>query len=227
MLILAGLLLSLHYHIILRARASSKPCIKGNNEEVTVLEMSTAKVVNGISTEQIQGMIAAVKKQPQMAQAKIYAKNKWISGFNNEALIKDFEMGGALNTTSRKTPFVIAGDHPPELLGTNKAPASVEVLLAALGHCISNGFAMYGAAMGIPVESLTIDVEGDIDLQGLLMLPEPGKVRAGFQEIRVTYYVKSKATKDQLEKLAKMSEDFSPVRDSIRAVKFSSKLVIQ
>jgi uncharacterized OsmC-like protein len=195
---------------------------------VIILKMLTGKkIVNGIDVEQIQGMIAAVKKQPQMAQAKIYAKTKWKSGFNNEASIKDFEMGGTMNTTSRKSPFIIAGDHPPELLGTNKGATSVEVLLAALGHCIANGFAMYGAAMGIPVESLTIDVEGDIDLQGLLMLPEPGKVRPGFQEIRATYYVKSAAPRDQLEKLAKMSEDFSPVRDSIRAVKFTSKLVVQ
>jgi uncharacterized OsmC-like protein len=195
---------------------------------VIILKMQTAKkVVNGINVEQIQGMLDAVKKQPQMAQAKIYAKTKWKSGFNNEALIKDFKMGGAMNTTSRKSPFVIAGDHPPELLGTNKGAASVEVLLAALGHCIANGFAMYGAAMGIPVESLTIDVEGDIDLQGLLMLPEPGKVRPGFQEIRATYYVKSNAPNQQLEKLAKMSEDFSPVRDSVRAVRFSSKIVVQ
>lgn len=185
------------------------------------------KIINGIEVAQIQGMVGAVKNQPQMAQAKIYAKTKWKSGFNNEASMKDFEMGGAMNTTSRKNPFIIAGDHPPELLGTNKGPASVEVLLAALGHCISNGFAMYGAYMGIPIESLTIDVVGDIDLQGLLMLPEPGKVRPGFQEIRATYYVKSKAPRDQLEKLAKMSEDFSPVRDSVRAVKFSSKLVVQ
>jgi uncharacterized OsmC-like protein len=185
------------------------------------------KIVNGISVEQIQGMIDAVKKQPQMAQAKIYAKTMWKNGFNNEASMKDFEMGGAMNTTSRKSPVIIAGDHPPELLGTNKGPASVEVLLAALGHCISNGFAIYGAYMGIPIESLTINVEGNIDLQGLLMLPEPGKVRAGFQEIRATYYVKSKAPRDQLEKLAKMSEDFSPVRDSLRAVKFTSKLVVQ
>ena len=185
------------------------------------------KIVNGISVEQIQGMTDAVKKQPQMAQATIYAKTKWITGFNNEALVKDFEMGGATNTTSRKSPFMIEGDHPPELLGTNKGATSVELLLATLGHCIANGFAMYGAAMGIPVESLTIDVEGDIDLQGLLMLPEPGKVRPGFQEIRATYYVKSKAPKDQLEKLAKMSEDFSPTRDSLRAVKFTSKLVVQ
>jgi len=185
------------------------------------------KMVNGIDAEQIQGMLDAVKKQPMMAQAKIYAKTKWISGFNNEASIKDFMMGGMMNTTSRKSPFIIAGDHPPELLGTNKGAASVEVLLAALGQCISNGFAMYGAAMGIPVESVTIDVEGDIDLQGLLMLPEPGKVRAGFQEIRATYYVKSMASREQLEKLAKMAEDFSPVRDSVRAVKFTSKLVVE
>ena len=190
--------------------------------------MQTAKkVVNGLEVGQIQGMVDAVKKQPQMAQGKIYAKTEWKSGFNNEASMKDFELGGAMNTTSRKRPFIIAGDHPPELLGTNKGPASVEVLLAALGHCIANGFAMYGAYMGIPVESLTLNLEGDIDLQGLLMLPEPGKVRPGYQEIRATYYVKSKAPKDQLEKLAKTSEDFSPVRDSLRAVKFSSKLVVQ
>jgi uncharacterized OsmC-like protein len=194
-------------------------------EEVTI--SMEKKIVNGIDADQVQGMIGAVKKQPMMAQAKIYAKTKWISGFNNEASIKDFELGGRMNTTSRKNPFTIAGDHPPELLGTNKAPASVEVLLAALGHCISNGFAMYGAAMGIPVESVTLDLVGDIDLQGLLMLPEPGKVRPGFQEIRATYYVKSNAPNQQLEKLAKMAEDFSPVRDSLRAVKFTSKLVVQ
>ena len=81
--------------------------------------------------------------------------------------------------------------------------------------------------MGITVESVTIDIEGDMDMQGMLMLPEPGKVRPGFQEIRATYHVKSNAPRDQLEKLAKMAEDFSPVRDSLRAVKFSSKLIIQ
>lgn len=188
---------------------------------------TTQKIVNGVDAVQIQGMLDAVKKQPQMAQGKLYAKSVWKNGFNNEASIKDFELGGAMNTTSRKSPFIIVGDHPPELLGTNKGAASVEVLLAALGHCIANGFAMYGAYMGIPIESLTVNLEGNIDLQGMLMLPEPGKVRPGFQEIRATYYVKSKAPKDQLEKLAKMSEDFSPVRDSLRAVKFTSKLVVQ
>jgi len=192
-----------------------------------IITQQQKKNVNGLEVEQIQGMLDAVKKQPQMAQGKLYAKSVWKSGFNNEAMIKDFELGGAINTTSRKTPFIIAGDHPPELLGTNKGAASVEVLLGALGHCIANGFAMYGAYMGIPIESLTINIEGHIDLQGLLMLPEPGKVRPGFQEILATYHVKSNASRDQLEKLAKMSEDFSPVRDSLRAVKFSSQMFVE
>jgi hypothetical protein len=62
-------------------------------------------------------------------------------------------------------------------------------------------------------------------MQGMLGLPEPGKVRPGFQEIRAKYYVKSKAPRDQLEKLAKMAEDLSPTKDSLRAVKFTSQLI--
>ncbi len=183
--------------------------------------------VNGISVPQIQGMTDAIKKQPQMAQGKLFAKTTWKSGFNNEASIKDFVLGGVKNETSRHHPFIVVGDHPPELLGTNKGAASVEVLLAALGHCISNGFAMYGAVMGISVDSLVLELEGDIDLQGMMLLPEPGNVRPGFQAIRAKYYVKSQAPREQLEKLAKMSEDFSPVRDSLRAVAFSSQLIKQ
>jgi uncharacterized OsmC-like protein len=83
------------------------------------------------------------------------------------------------------------------------------------------------AILGIPIESLNTEVEGYIDMQGTLGLPNPGDVRPGFQEIRVKYYVKSKAPREQLEKAAKMGEDLSPVKDSLRAVKFSSQLFVQ
>jgi len=185
------------------------------------------KIVNGLDVQQIQGMVDTVKKQPQVAQARFYATTTWKGGFFNEASIKDFSVGGVKNTTSRAKPFIVPGDHSPEFLGENKGPASVELILAALGHCIAGGFAVNGAAMGIPVESLIVEIEGDIDLQGMLGLPEPGKVRPGFQEIRAKYYVKSKAPRDQLEKLAKMSEDLSPTKDSLRAVKFTSQLIVR
>jgi len=142
-------------------------------------KMNTAseQVVNGIKVQEVQGLIEAVKKEPQIAQAKFYATTTWTNGFRNEASIKDFALGGVQNSTSRAKPFTVAGDHPPELLGTNEGPSSVELALAALGHCIASGFSVYGAHMGVPIKSLVVEVQGDIDLQGMLALPEPGKVR--------------------------------------------------
>ncbi|MDP6403046.1 MAG: OsmC family protein [SAR202 cluster bacterium] len=189
--------------------------------------MATATVVNGLNVQGIEDMVEMVKTQPQVAKAVFYATTTWRGGFHNEATVKTFSMGGARNDTSRKEPFRIVGDHPQELLGTDKGPSSVEVLISALGHCLASGWATYGAHMGIPIERLRVEVEGDIDLQGMLALPEPGAVPPGFQEIRATYYVKSPASGEQLEQLAKMSEDLSPSRHSLRAVSFSSRLVIE
>src|SRR3990172_908547 len=180
--------------------------------------MAPATVVNGVSIQGIQDMVAMVKAQPQVARAVFYATTIWRSGLHNEATVKVFSLGGARNDTSREQAFKVEGDHPQELLGTNKGPTSVEILLSALGHCLASGWATYGAPMGIPIERLRVEVEGDIDLQGMLALPEPGAVPPGFQEIRATYYVNSGAPKEQLEQLAKMSEDLSPTRHSLRAV---------
>jgi uncharacterized OsmC-like protein len=185
------------------------------------------QVVNGLRVQAIQEMVAAVKAQPQVAAATFSATTTWKSGFHNEATIKAFSLGGARNETSRHQAFKVEGDHPAELLGTDNGPTSVEILLAALGHCIAAGWAVYGASMGIPVESLRIEVDGDIDLQGMLGLPEPGVVPPGFQKIRAVYHVKSRASREQLEQLAKMSEDLSPTRHSLRAVDFESKLLVE
>ncbi|MBI4219735.1 MAG: OsmC family protein, partial [Chloroflexi bacterium] len=155
--------------------------------------MVTATAINGLSIEGIQGMVELVKAQPQVAKAKFSAVTTWRSGFHNEATVKELSLGGARNDTCRRQSFTIVGDHPQELLGTNKGPTSVEVLLAALGHCLASGWATYGATMGIGIERLRVEVEGDIDLQGMLALPTPGAVAPGYQEIRANYYVKSSA----------------------------------
>ncbi|MBI4295113.1 MAG: OsmC family protein [Chloroflexi bacterium] len=180
--------------------------------------------VNGLEVNSIMKMIEDVKHNPAAAQATFYAATFWRNGFHNETEITNFTIGGT-NLMHTKT-FEVAGDHPKELLGTDKGPASVEVLLAALGHSIASGWAIYGTYMGVPIESARIEVEGDIDLQGMLGLPQPGKVRPGYQSIRVTHYIKSSAPKDKLEEVKQMAEELSPAKDSLRAVSYSSKLVL-
>ncbi len=188
---------------------------------------TTAVLVNGLDIQQVQGMVEMVKAQPKAAWSTFAATTHWRSGFHNEASIKPFTVGGATNDTTRKQPFRVAGDHPPELLGTDKGPTSVELLLAALGHCLASGWATYGAVMGVSIAALRVEVEGDVDLQGMLGLPEPGAVPPGFQEIRATYHVRSSASREQLAQVAKMAEDLSPTRHSLRAVKFSSQMVAE
>jgi len=180
-------------------------------------------IVNGIEANNIGKMVEEIKRSPASAQATFYANTNWKGGFHNEAEVGNFKLGGGMLKHAKT--FKVVGDHPKELLGTDKGPSSVEVLLAALGHCIASGWAVYGASMGIQVDSLKIEVEGDIDLQGMLGLPEPGKVQPGYQNIRVTHVVKSKAPKDKLEQLMHMAEDLSPTRQSLRAVSYSSKLI--
>jgi len=186
------------------------------------------QTINGFDMQQIEALVDAVKKEPKVAKATLSARVAWRSGFFTEASIKDFTAGGLRNETSRLRPFVEPQDHPPELGGgSNKGATAGELLLAALGHCVAASFASAAAVVRTPVDAVRVEVEGDIDLHGNLGLPEPGAVRPGFQKLRVRYYVKSEASRDQLEKIAKMAEDLSPVKDSLRAVEFTSQLTLQ
>jgi uncharacterized OsmC-like protein len=188
-------------------------------------EKNESKIINGLDTKQVQGIIEEVKNNPSMVQATFYTNTSWKTGFDNESSIKDFELGK--NIILRPRTFKVVGDHPPELLGQNNGPTSVELLLAALGHSLTSGWSIYGAVLGVPIEELRVQVDGNLDLQGMLMLPQPGAVRPGFQEIRAKYYLKSKADRPQIEQVKKMAEDLSPTRDSLRAVRFSSELIME
>jgi len=186
------------------------------------------KTFNGFDMVQLQGLVDAVKSQPNLAKAILSAKVEWLEGFYTEANVKDFVAGGARNEKSRSTPFIVPQDHPYELGGgTNKGATAGELLLATLGHCLTGGFASASAVMGITLESLNLEVEGEIDLHGVLGLPEPGAVQPGFQAIRARYHVKSTASKEQLMAAANMAEVLSPVKDSLRAVKFTSQLLLE
>ena len=76
--------------------------------------MTTATSINGLSLEAVQGLVDLVKDQPAISRATFYTTIAWKGGFQNQAAIRAFSLGGAKNQTSRPQPFTVSGDHPQE-----------------------------------------------------------------------------------------------------------------
>ncbi|MDR7464168.1 MAG: OsmC family protein [Armatimonadota bacterium] len=175
--------------------------------------MATQTILNGVNVEQLVATVNAIKSTPTLARFTFRATSDWVDGGRSRTRIQGF-YGAGQEDTSRARPFVLEGDEPPVLLGSNTAPNAVEAVLHALASCLAVGFVYNAAAQGIKVESLQFNLEGDLDLQGFLGLSET--TRAGFQNIRVTYRVKADAPRKKVLELCEYVQKTSPVLDIIR-----------
>jgi len=173
----------------------------------------TASMVNGVNVNQLVGTIEAVKENPDLARCKFRAETEWVSGGHSRTKIQGFYAAGQ-EDASRAQPFILDGDEPPVLLGENHGPNAVEAVLHALASCLAVGFVYNAAAMGIRVESLTFKLEGDLDLHAFLGLSE--KTRPGYENIKLTYRVKSDAPREKIVELCNYVQKTSPVLDIIR-----------
>jgi uncharacterized OsmC-like protein len=123
---------------------------------------------------------------------------------------------GLRSTASIRGKFSVAMDEPKALGGTDTAPNPVEVILASLAGCQEITWKAYGQATGTPIESVSVHLDGHIDLRGFFAVDE--KVRPGFQEIRGTVTVKSSATTEQLQGLKEIVDGHCPVLDMLKYV---------
>ncbi|MCF1192715.1 OsmC family protein [Mangrovimonas sp. AS39] len=170
--------------------------------------ITTENIKNGVNVDQLVETVGAVQTNPELAKFKFRAKNNWIDGGHCVSSIKSFYGVGA-EDQSRKETFTMECSHPEVLLGHNEAATPPEVVLHALGSCLTGAMVYHAAANGIEIEAAEASLEGDLDLQGFLGLdPE---MRKGFNGITFKLKVKSDASPEQLEELAK----FSPVYDMI------------
>lgn len=174
--------------------------------------MTTITTRNGINVNQLVDTIEAIKADENLGAFKFRASSQWVRGTHNTGSIKGFTHAGS-EDESRTESFELTGDEPPVLLGENKGPNAVELLLQGLAFCYAVGFVANAAAKGIEVTHMEYEVEGDFDVRPFLGLPGD---RPGFTEIRAKGKVSSpNATREQLEELCQYVQDTSPVRDSL------------
>ncbi|MCG6878589.1 MAG: OsmC family protein [Deltaproteobacteria bacterium] len=104
-------------------------------------------------------------------------------------------------------------DEPPELGGTDAGMNPVELVLVALGTCQEIMYAACAALMNIPLNKVKVNVDGDIDIRGLLAMDD--SIPAGYSKIGFETTIESDADKETLKKLVDTVEAHCPVMDTL------------
>ena len=119
--------------------------------------------------------------------------------------------GVACRAEVRQHEFAI--DEPAALGGTDTGPNPVEMVLAALGTCQAITYRIWAGLMGIQLDEVRFETEGDIDIAGLLGLREG--VRPGFGGIRHRVILVGPETEARYRELMAVVDEHCPVLDII------------
>jgi uncharacterized OsmC-like protein len=169
---------------------------------------------SGVNAQVLGTVIETIKNQPEMAKVTFQVKTQWQSGdgFKSTSTGKDFQIGG--QTIKRREAFTVVSDYPDEMGGMSRGPTVCEMCMASIGSCISQTIVAYATMMGVQLDSIRIETEGDVDIRGFTSVSE--KVRPGAQEFRIDIHLDSKtASEEQLEKLYELGKKFSPAMDTL------------
>ncbi|WP_022729470.1 OsmC family protein [Fodinicurvata sediminis] len=168
--------------------------------------------MNGLDVTAALATIDAIKADSSLGHFQFRARNTWISGGENRSRIRDF-YGAGREDDSRSEPFTFTNGEPPVLLGNNEGANPVEFLLHALAGCVTTTFVLHATARGITIEHLSTELEGDLDVQGLLALDE--SVPAGYEQIRIRMDVKANCSEEELADLIAFTRQHSPVCNTV------------
>jgi uncharacterized OsmC-like protein len=106
-----------------------------------------------------------------------------------------------------------AGLHPAAG-GDGTLLCSGDMLLEALVACAGVTLSAVATSMGLVVRGGSVRAEGDLDFRGTLAVSKEAQV--GFREIRLAFDLDTDATDDQLAALAKLTERYCVVWQSLR-----------
>ena len=165
--------------------------------------MSNVKTIESTEVQKLEeailGLIKSIQNNPEQAHAVFRANSKLEHGFLADVNVRNFNF---------------KSDEPIELGGTNQGPNPVEYVLGAFAACQEIVIKAYATVLGIQLNSVEVDVEGDLDLHGFLNLTE---ARPGFTSVRYNTKIETTETDSvKLQQLEELSIKHCPVLDIVR-----------
>ncbi len=92
--------------------------------------------------------------------------------------------------------------------GNDAGPGPSVLERAALGSCLAIGYSKYAAIMDIPIDSLKVEVEADVDARGAFGIDN---VSPGYKALRYRVIIESSASEEAIREVIEKADEHSPV----------------
>ena len=173
--------------------------------------MAMATVNNGVNVQALLDAREVLKGAPEAAKFTWRASCKWKNGTHSKATVRSFF--GLGQEQQHRTESSFDADHPEIFASEDHGITPVEYLLVGLASCLTAGVAAVAQNRGIQLRSVEADVEGKMDIRGILGVDSD--VRNGYDDIKVTFRIDADASKKEIEALVAQSQKRSAVYDAI------------
>lgn len=117
-----------------------------------------------------------------------------------------------LFTETKVREHLVRSDYGEAAGGTNLAPNPIELLLSAMAACIEAAFYEFAVHQGYTIHSLSVEVEGTLDLRGLFMIDD---IAAGFKDVKYIFTIETPDDERKIRELAEKVIAHCPVVDSL------------
>lgn len=120
-----------------------------------------------------------------------------------------------LNYIRNLPPQEVMEVEPEGLSSEAVAPNASEALLAAFGSCLATGIHANALAQGLPIRSLELELEADINTSAVWGAGDLNPKTIGFESIRVLVRLDADTPRKILEALVKHATLWSPVANTL------------
>ena len=168
---------------------------------------------NGVNTQILNTVFESMQAHSGMAKATFSVKSEWNGGFSVDTTAsKGFRIGG--QNIERNVEYKAQYDFPNQLAGEGRGPTVCEGCMGALAACLTQTIVAHATSRGIHIDSININVEGDVDLRGFTGISN--EIRPGAQQFRVNLNIKSNnASNEQINELREIGKRLSPAFDTL------------
>jgi uncharacterized OsmC-like protein len=157
-------------------------------------------VDNGVNVPALLDARTALSDAPEGAQFQWRADVEWLKGTHSRGTVKTFHgLGGE---QEHRSTFTFDADHPLQFAAEDNGATPVEIVLVALGSCLTGG---------IQLRSVNATITAEHDILGILGAdPE---VPNRFSSVKVHFDVDADASPDEIAAVVAQSQKRSAVYD--------------